>query len=150
MSAVRWCRWTAVVAAAMAFASSSGCSSDAPRQAPDRPAFNNLQALCAGYIRATTALQRPPKNSDELRPFLAKIVDNPDQLLKSTVDGSDLVIYWGADLRTMKPQDGQLPIWAYEQNSHRGKRWVLQERRPKELTDEEFRRAPMAAAKAPA
>lgn len=102
-----------------------------------------MRNLSTAYMQATLALGHPPKNAQELTPYLAKLGD-VKELLKSPIDGEDLVIAWGVDMRSLKRQGSDFPIWVYEKNDHNGKRWVLQERNPMEMTNEQLANAPFA------
>ena len=104
--------------------------------------FNSLKNLTTAYSFATSGLSRPPRNADEVKPYLEKLGD-PKALLTSPRDGSELVIQWGTDL--LKKQDGHSQVWGYEKNPRNGKRWVLQGRMPVELSDEELRNVPFVA-----
>lgn len=118
-----------------------GCGADASKGVEVAPATESLRSLTTAYSFATQSLGRPPRNAEEIKPFLAKHGDAA-ALLKSPTDGTDLVIQWGTDL--LKPQDEKFPVWAYEKNAHNGKRWVIQGRRPVEMSDEELRSVPFA------
>jgi hypothetical protein len=121
-----------------------GCGKSPPADVRLTAAHQNLKSLSIAYMQATTELKRPPKNADELKPFVAKRGVDLNNVLRSAVDGAELVIQWGADLPNMKAQDGKYPIWAYEKNLHNGKRWVLQARDPIEITEEEFKNSTFA------
>ena len=99
---------------------------------------NRLRNFTMAYLHATNALNRPPRNAEELKPYLTKIGD-PKELLSSPRDGAEWIVHWGADLRKLPAQGDKSPVWLYEKNPHAGKRWVLRERNPMELADEEFR-----------
>ncbi len=62
-------------------------------------------------------------------------------MLNSPIDGAELVVKWGVDLKTLRPQDNKQPVWGFERNSRGGKRWVLQARLPVEMSDQELRDA---------
>jgi len=105
------------------------------------------------YGKATLDLDRPPKNKEELLPFLKPPAnpDNPDaatlkpeDILRSPADGEEFVIHWGIDIRSlnMGGDPAKLPVLAYEKNSHNGKRLVLQGRTVTEVTDEQFSELP--------
>jgi hypothetical protein len=114
----------------------NGCAPDAPKKIEIPAAYNNLRNLVVAYSQATTSLKHPPANAGEIKPFLEKF-GNPKEMLTST-DGTELVIHWGVNLKNLKSQEGKFPIWVYETNPHDGKRWVIQERHPTELTEEAF------------
>jgi hypothetical protein len=101
------------------------------------------------YRQAMTALGRPPRNAEEIRPYLAKLGD-PANLLRSPSDGEDYVISWGIDptrLHQLPNSTGaaqQFPIWIHETTGNNGLRWVLDGRQVHTLTDEQFRNAMIA------
>jgi len=114
----------------------NGCGSPAPKDVPTIPAQGNLRTLALGYANATKSLKHPPKNVEELKPFLKELGD-PAELLKSPTDGVELAIGWGTDI--MKQKDGQFVIWAYDKSPHgENKRWVIRGRFPAELTEEQI------------
>jgi len=101
------------------------------------------------YGQATVKLERPPNNKEEIFDFLKgppKADDpnaatiNPEDVMRSPVDGEEFVVHWGLDFRTMNlgGDPAKLPVLAYEKHSHGGKRLVLQGRSVSEVTDEEF------------
>jgi len=119
-----------------------GCGSPAPKDVPSIPAQDQLKNLVLGYARATSKLKRPPQNVEELKTHLKEFGD-PNELLKSPTDGSEMVIGWGVDI--MKQKNGQFILWAYEKNPHgENKRWVILGRFPSELTEEQVQNATFA------
>jgi len=121
-----------------------GCGGSPQVKIEIPPAHNNMRNLTIAYLNATSALNRPPKNADELKTPAKTLGVEVKDLTTSPIDGAELVIQWGVDIRALKSQDGKYPIWAYEKNPHGGKRWVLQSRNPVEMTEEEFKSAPLA------
>lgn len=117
-----------------------GCGASKPIEVEIAPTYNNLRNLTLAYMQATMSLNHPPANAEQLRPFLAKMGD-PKELLSSPIDGEELVIHWGVDLRSLRAKGNDWPIWVYEKNAHNGKRWVIQERNPIELTEEQFQQS---------
>jgi hypothetical protein len=103
----------------------AGCSSKPKGVQGLEPVVMHLQAINGAYIKTTEKLGRPPKNSAEIRPALQEN-GNPDELLRSPVDGEEFVIVWGVDPRQTPPKDGKLPVLIYEKKGSRGKRYVLQ------------------------
>lgn len=121
-----------------------GCgNSAAQKELVLSPTYNNLRHLSLAYSQATSKLGRPPVSVEEIRPFLSKL-GNPKELLQSPIDGAPFVIRWGVDMRRMRTADGNGIIWAYAANPHDGKRWVLQERHPAEMAEDDFRSASFA------
>jgi hypothetical protein len=119
-----------------------GCGSPPPKEVPTIPAQANLRSLALGYANATTRLKHPPKNVEDLKPYLKDLGD-PAELLKSPTDGTELAIGWGTDI--MKQKDGQFVIWAYDKSTHgENKRWVIRGRFPAELTEEQVQNSVFA------
>jgi hypothetical protein len=122
-----------------------GCGAPAGKSVEVPSAFNSLHNLSMGYKFAMRGLQRPPRNADEIKPQLEKMVEKPGDakaLLSSPTDGTDLIIQWGTD--PVKQQEGQHVVWVYEKNASGGKRWVIQGWHPVEMTDEQLRNAQFA------
>lgn len=119
-----------------------GCGSGEPTPKEVPPAYQNLKSISSAYLQATNSLKRPPKNLDELMPFLKKQGD-PATLLRSPDDGEEYVIVWGVDYRTPPSKANSLPVLAYEKVGKHGKRQVLQMRNIVQLTDEELKNAPL-------
>lgn len=128
------------VALALALLCAPGCGSGGTVEVAKNPAVLNMRKFAAAYMEATAKLKHPPQNAEEFRAYYAKIGD-PKELLVSPIDGAELVVAWGVDLQKYRPTGEHWPIWAYEANSHGGKRWVLELYRPMELTDEALRAA---------
>jgi hypothetical protein len=103
----------------------AGCSSKPKGVQELEPVVMHLQAINGAYMKTTQKLGRPPKNSAEIRPALQE-TGNPDELLRSPIDGEEFVVVWGVDPRQTPPQDGKLPILIYEKKGSMGKRYVLQ------------------------
>ena len=97
--------------------------------------FQNLIFIARAYINAE-AKQGPPKNLDELKPFLREIVEgirDPEDVLVSPNDNLPYAIVWGEKL-------GRYPI-AYAQKGKAGVRiFVDSKMMPWEVTDEQFAR----------
>jgi hypothetical protein len=121
-----------------------GCSQEMKQLAPPDGA-NRLRQLNQAYSQATLALKRPPRNAQELRPYLEKM-GNANDLMKSPRDNADYVIVWGTDPSKLTAGGGRAPIWMHEAHGQDGKRWVLEGRFVRLLSDDEFRNAPMATA----
>jgi hypothetical protein len=58
-----------------------------------------LSEISVAYLKATTALNRPPKEASELKPYL-EAGKEVEQLLTSPNDNKPFVILWGTDPRT--------------------------------------------------
>jgi hypothetical protein len=120
-----------------------GCGSkNVPEQAPGP---FQLRSIALAYIRATEDLGRPPRNQDEVIPFL-KIREDPGKtpnaadLFRSPRDGAEFVILWGLDYRDYNTSGNpsRLPVLAYEKHGQDGKRLVLRYRDVMLVTDEEL------------
>jgi hypothetical protein len=122
----------------------SGCSTQEFRDGTIAPSYNSLRNFVYAYSSASARLGRPPKTAAEFKSAVAKTGANADELLRSPANGSELVVHWGVDLKSLRSADGRLPIWVYEKRPVNGKRWVVQERYPAELTEQEFRDAAFA------
>jgi hypothetical protein len=83
----------------------------------------NLRCLGRAYIRASQAAGQPPKDVEELRPFLREFGD-PDTILTSPVDGQGYVVVWGTPIAQMVRGQPEV-LLAYEQTGANGKRLVL-------------------------
>jgi hypothetical protein len=116
-----------------------GCGSG-PDVVKFSPAENRLTQIAMAYGDAQSELGHPPKNAEELKPFL-KPHGDPDDLLVSPNDGQPYVIVWGADVSRGGPTDYK-QLWqvlAYEQKGARGHRAVTDVRgRPMNVPDAEF------------
>jgi hypothetical protein len=102
---------------------------------PPDPTVSQLRSLAAAYQAATTKLGRPPKNLDELKPYL-KEHGNPDELLRSSRDGQLFEVVWGVDIANA-PMGAKVVV-AYEQGGSLGKRWIVTQSDVTEVTNEEF------------
>ncbi len=116
-----------------------GCGSDV-KVVPFSQSEKNLTYIALAYKDAQTKLDRPPKNAEELKPFLRDF-GNPDDLLVSGNDGEPYVIVWGADAGRGGPTDYKqmFPILAYERKGKRGMRAVTDIRgRPMMVSEQDF------------
>lgn len=129
-----------VLLASFALLGAPGCGSSGTVEVPKNPTVLNLRRFAAAYMEATKSLKHPPRNAEEFRTHYSKIGD-AKELLVSPIDGAELVVAWGTDLGKSPTTGENWPVWAYEANSRRGKRWVLELHRPRELTDEALRKA---------
>jgi len=117
-----------------------GCGGSQPTPVSIAGSYQNLTTIKLAYLQATKALDRPPRNLDDLRPFLKKLGD-PAEILRSPNDGEAYKILWGVDVMNVKPTDGQLPVTAYEQLGKDGKRYVLFVKEIRQVSDEDFKKA---------
>jgi hypothetical protein len=106
-------------------------------------ARQNLQKIGTAYARATTTLNRPPKDVNDLVASLKEQGDTPE-ILRSPNDGEDYVILWGYDFRHPTPTPGGAQVvLAYEKSGKGGRRYVLQ--LPSQvtvMTSDELQKAP--------
>jgi hypothetical protein len=117
----------------------AGCGSG-PKVLPLSNAELHLAHVAAAYSEAQDQLGHPPKNAEEIKPYL-KEFGNPDELLVSPNDGQPYVIIWGVDMSRGGPTDykGMWAILAYEQKGSGGKRIVTDTRgRPLTVPEEDF------------
>jgi hypothetical protein len=101
----------------------TGCGGCGPQVnvIPLTKAENALTKVAMAYTDATAKLDRPPKNADELKPFL-KVFGDPEELLVSPNDGQPFVVVWGANpVGGPTEYKGMWPILAYEQHGAAGK-----------------------------
>jgi hypothetical protein len=116
-----------------------GCSAGV-KVVPLSGSEENLKSIALAYMDAQESLHHPPKDAEELKPFLKKFGD-PDKILTSPNDGEPYVVVWGADLSTGRPTSykGMFPIFVYEKKGAGGQRAVGDTRgRPLTVPDEEF------------
>jgi hypothetical protein len=93
----------------------AGCGSST-HVVPLTPAENRLTKIAMAYADAEDNLGHPPKNADELKPFL-KTFGNPEELLVSPNDGKPFVVVWGKKLAGGPTEyKNMFPILAYEQS----------------------------------
>jgi hypothetical protein len=116
----------------LAAAALPGCSPQ-PAVIGSPKETRNLIFIATAYIDAADGkLGRPPKDLEELKPYLEGMGD-VDDLLVSPNDGMPYAIVWG-----VKP--GQSPL-AYEQKGKDGSRLVVDARlMPWRVTEEQFAR----------
>jgi hypothetical protein len=121
----------------LACAALAGCAR-APLPAVKQEDTANLSTIGLAYNRATDKLGRPPKDLEELKPFLKELGD-PEAILRSPHDGQPYVILFGRNIRkadVMPP-----PIIVYEQQGANGTRYVLTTMGVRPMSDEEFQKA---------
>jgi hypothetical protein len=118
----------------------AGCGAAGPKVVPLSDSEKNLTSVALAYTEAHTRLGRPPKNAEELKPFL-KEFGNPEDLLVSPNDGEPYVVVWGVDPTRGGPTDyqGMWQIIAYEKKGSGGRRAVTDIRgRPLTVPEEDF------------
>ncbi len=109
----------------------------------------HLQNLKTAYTEAHLRMNRPPRNLNDLKPFLKETLGDegpsPDTVLRSPNDGQEFVIYWGVwTIEDDSP--GPVSVVAHEKNGIDGKRYVLtSDGKVTQMTDQE-----LASAKSPA
>jgi hypothetical protein len=109
----------------------------------------NLQKIGIAYARATTQLNRPPKDVNDLLPSLKEQGDTPE-ILHSPDDGEDYVILWGVDFRHPSAAGDASVVLAYEKTGKGGRRHVLQlPAQVRLLTNDELQKAPFPAGHRP-
>jgi hypothetical protein len=104
-----------------------GCAEKKP--APPSASETNLRMIGRAYATATAALNRPPRNSKELKPYLAQLGASEDAL-RSPNDGEEYVILWNVKPQDLGPQGSdpkqrKFPVLAYEKTGGPGGRFVL-------------------------
>ena len=117
----------------------TGCGPKA-HVVPFSPAEHNLKHIAMAYNDATSQLNRPPKNAEELKRFL-KEFGNPEELLVSPNDGQPYVIVWGVDPTRGGPTEyqGMWPVLAYERQGTGGARAITDIRgRPMRVPEADF------------
>jgi hypothetical protein len=116
---------------------------------PASQAESNLSKIGRAYMLASAGLKRPPKNSQELLPYLKEIGES-EAALRSPTDGEEYVILWGVKGESLapKPPSSELkpyqrfPVLAYEKRGDSDGRWVLQvPNRVVQLSEEELQQA---------
>jgi hypothetical protein len=110
-----------------------------------------LAHVAMAYTEADSRLGHPPKNTEELKPYL-KAYGNPDELLVSPNDGQPFVIIWGVDTTRGGPTDykGMWSILVYEQKGASGKRTIADTRgRPMTIPTEDFAKLTFAGGHKP-
>ena len=119
-----------LVLAVSVLAGCSKTSTEVAGQGPDDAAVQ-LRTVASAYSGATVKLGRPPRNMEELKPFL-KLGGDPDQILRSPHDGQPFEIVWGVDAEEANG------VFAYEKQGAGGKRWVLLQYGPAEMDEQQF------------
>jgi hypothetical protein len=93
---------------------------------------HNINYVVVAYMTAEARLGHPPKNEEELKPFL-KDFGNPDEVLTSPNDGEKFVVLYGTRATA------GLRIIAYEKKGKDGKRYVANPQvRIWPVTEEQF------------
>jgi hypothetical protein len=139
-----------VVVGLLASLSGSGCGGGAEEIPPEiKDATKNLRTISNGYVKGTEAMDHPPRNKEELVPYIHAVPDleDPDapepeidmeQLFRSPNDGEKYVIHWGVDFRDFRINTRTMPVLAYEKVGKDGKRVVAQGRYVRIVTDDDF------------
>ena len=141
-----------VIIAVLSSACGSGCggNENVPRVSKST---GHLKDIALGYMKATESLGYPPRNKDELIPFLKRDPEQDDperptpevdiaDLFRSPTDDQDYVILWGVDYREYDVPRRKLPVFAYEKTGKDGKREVAQGRYVHTVTDEQLANLP--------
>ena len=102
----------------------AGCGSGV-NVVPLSHAEKDLSYIAIAYREAHSRLGRPPKDAEDLKPFLKDFGD-PEKLLVSPNDNQPYVVVWGADPSRggPTPYQGMWAILAYERKGTGGKRAV--------------------------
>ena len=131
--------------ALLASVAAVGCGGPTTEVAPVNRSYHNLKLLGGAYIAATNKLSRPPKNADELLPFITYKGEGGPKAILHTAEGEDYTILWGSP-----PSDGAKGfVIAYEPHETGGQRYVLVGRDVFHMNDEAFKKAPFPPGKAP-
>lgn len=112
-----------------------GCSSGVTVQPQD---MANIRKIATAYLKATEKTGRPPKNKQDLLPYLQDEAD-VEGLFKSPNDGEFFVIIWGADPRAGR--DVSPTVIAYEKVGKGGKRFVFTAMGVMQMADDDFTKA---------
>jgi hypothetical protein len=115
------CLWLCLVTA--------GCGRSGPGAAKIDDVRQSMQRIGVGYNQATLKLGRPPRDLDELLPFLRDPQQPGDvkDLLRSPNDGEEYVIIWGVDFGELSKQvPNPYVIFAYEKHGKGGQRHAMQ------------------------
>lgn len=115
----------------------------------ENPTADHLRKIGQAFDLAIDKNRRPPRNTEELRPFLKPLTqqDDPDAFLRSPNDGLPYMIVFGVHI---DKEDDSAALFAHEQKGAGGKRYVITVARiVKEMTDADFSRATYAGGKKP-
>jgi hypothetical protein len=129
-------------AGALTGAGLPGCTG--PPQPQENQAAAHLRTIIQAYDLALYHKGRPPRDAEELKPFLKQLREHedPDVLLRSPNDGQPYEIVWGVNLNQDVDPGAVL---AYEKQGAEGKRYVITVGRiVKEMTEAEFSGASLA------
>jgi len=114
-----------------------GCGEPAAQVATVSRSYQNLKALGIAYASATASLGMPPKDANELLPFVKHKGQGEPRAILQTSDGEEYTILWGS-----APHDEHTSfVIAYEPHEKAGKRFVLIGRDVFQMTDEQFKKA---------
>ena len=101
---------------ALLLAALTGCGSSNVHVVPLTTAENRLTKIAMAYDDASADLGHPPKNAEELKPYLKQFGD-PEELLVSPNDGKPFIVIWGKKLGGGPTEyKSMFPILAYEQS----------------------------------
>jgi hypothetical protein len=119
-----------------AAALSAGCTS----QPQDAQESEPLVKLLHGYMQATDALGRPPKDEIELRQHLPK--ENQDSLFVSPRDGHLYLFRWGVNYKDPMLNPADPPLIAWEREGKAGVRHGISAVGLTTITEEQFAKLP--------
>jgi hypothetical protein len=98
----------------------------------------NLRKVRDAYVAATTQLQRPPQNMNELTPHLRK-QGSPEEMLRSRT-GEPYEIVWKTDPNRFSKKASYPNIIAYEKTGVNGMHYVATSMGVAAISDEELSR----------
>ena len=136
----------------LACVSGLGCGGGG-KVTPLAPSSNNLRTIVLAYGKATQDLGHAPRSKEELLPYFQSAPDpeDPDKpvkivdvstIFRSPADEKDYVIHWGVNLADFEGAPSTWPVLAYEREGKDGKRFILQGRYVKAVTDEQLAELP--------
>ena len=117
-----------------------GCSSPTVMSESQDDAFGKMMAIQECYQQYSHQYQKGPSSIDDLMPLLTEAGHDTDELLKSTQDGSLLVVW---DFKISQTQSTEPIVLGYEANSQQGSRIVMTSMGVYAMLDEEFYSAPL-------
>ena len=118
---------------------SQGCSGPPVMSESQDDAFGKMMAIQECYQQYSHQYQKGPGSLDDLMRLLSEAGHNTDDLLKSTQDGS-LVVVW--NFKIPQVQSTEPIVLGYEANSHDGSRIVMTSMGVYPMLNEEFFSAP--------
>lgn len=129
----------------MVFTALPGCGAPQSVVFDEDTSRQNLQRIGVAYAQVSAALNRPPRNQQELISAIQGDSSQPSaaQILRSPNDGEDYVVVWDVDFRQLARERGNVDVvLAYEKRGRAGRRYVMKP--PNHvviMTDEEFKAA---------